>query len=442
MLAMGIRPSPAATPAGRAQPQNVLGDSVEIATKLFPLDALPAGLHLLRAPGLVASTLIAGRVLHEALTDDRPSRGVGVWDVASAITPGGDYLVMFPEGGFYAGATTKVNRMTALRSSDGGATWSDPFEAYPVDYNEHGFIPLIPRGTKRLYSFATQPVWSGYDPTVKHSVEDTPIGFRWSDDDGRTWSAVKLIRPENDPEFKGIARTRMCETEKGVWLLGAHTGDWSRKPLVTWQYILRSVDQGETWRLLPGPRPGGWQCSGFGRMDETRLLSLGGERVLALSRTPEGHLWSFRSDDGGLTWSKPAATPLVHPDAPAMLYPLSDGKTLMALHHNRASTAALPMSERAHLSAGHPGMRDRAQIWISLSTDEGRSWEPPRFAFCNALAPNEESLFKNHQCSYTDALVDRGRVHLFVPHRWRRVLQLTLAESDLRRLPTAGELGV
>lgn len=422
---------------------NRLAKSVEVKDRAWPLTNLPPPLRLLPQVGLVASEKINGSLIYESaeateLGLRKPDvHNVGLWDVAATMTPSGDFLVMFPEGGHYCFTEgTKINHMTALRSTDRGQTWGKPFTPYETDYNEHGFVPLIPKGTRRLYSFGTQPVWSTYIYTNKAIRENAQIGFRWSDDDGHTWSPVQLIQPANDPGFTAMARTRMCETESGVWLLAAHEGDASKKPLVTRQYILRSEDRGGTWELLPGPRPHGWQCPGFGRMDETRLTSVGGEEVYALSRTPEGHLWNFRSFDGGKTWTTPTATTLVHPDAPAMIYHLSDGKTLMALHHNRASAARLPMAQRADLSPDHPAMADRAQVWCSLSRDKGATWEEPRFLFCNALAPVEPSPFLNSQCSYTDVIVDRGTIHFFVPHRWRRVVHLQLDERDLALLPT------
>jgi hypothetical protein len=416
---------------------------VEIKYRRFATHELPAAVRVSEEAGIIASRLVETRVLHEAPVATKRARNLmdGIWDIAGTVTPAGDLLVMFPEGAHYASKTKKLNRMVALRSRDGGATWGPPTVPYDVDYNEHGFIPLIPRGTKRLYSFGTQAIWSRFDPHGPRG-EDAPIGFRWSDDDGHTWSPVQIIAPTNDPEFLGMSRTRMCETAMGVWLLGAHAGDWSKKPLVTWQYILRSEDRGATWELLPGPRPGGWQCPGFGRLDETRCLSLGGERVLALSRTPEGRLWQLRSDDAGRTWTDPAPTTLVHPDAPAMLYALDDGRTLMALHHNRSSADKIPMQERAHLFHEHPGMRDRAQIWVSLSRDEGRTWDPPRFLFANATRPTQNNGFFDHNCSYTDAVVTGGNIHFFVPHLWRRALHLKLRRADLEQLPTAETLGV
>jgi hypothetical protein len=36
---------------------------------------------------------------------------------------------------------------------------------------------------------------------------------------------------------------------------------------------------------------------------------------------------------------------------------------------------------------------------------------------------------------------DGGTIHLFVPHRWERVLHLTLRVSDLGKFPVKGGLG-
>jgi photosystem II stability/assembly factor-like uncharacterized protein len=128
---------------------------------------------------------------------------------------------------------------------------------------------------------------------------------------------------------------RMCETDKGTWLLGSHEAIKDPgvlgAPVVTREYILRSEDQGKTWTA---PKP----------------------------------------------------TVLVHPDAPAMLFHLADGKTLVAFHHN------------VH-GGGHFNYADRSQIWVSLSTDEGRTWSEPRFVFCNALDETLGHNFRNYQCS-------------------------------------------
>jgi hypothetical protein len=110
-----------------------------------------------------------------------------------------------------------------------------------------------------------------------------------------------------------------------------------------------------------------------------------------------------------------------------MLFHHPDGKTLVSFHHNRHSGV-------------HFKSVDRSEIWVSLSVDQGRTWSEPRFVFANALAATSNSPWHDHQCSYLDAFADGEHLHLFVPHRWKRVLHLQIAARDLNRLPTRDDL--
>ncbi len=397
--------------------------------KILPSNP-PPGLALRKQLGLLTAAAVDGQMVHRSR---KP--GADVYETRAVITPAGDFLLMFPEGKHYGHSKGgKVNEMIAYRSSDRGKTWTGPKSAFDIDYNQHGFVPLVPRGTKRIYAFGTQPIRGKWLPE-KGQHENAPIGFRWSDDDGHTWSDVRLIEPVNDPGFKGMSVMRMCETDAGTWLIGSHEGDWSVRPLATRQYILRSEDQGKTWTVLPGPRPKGWYVKGFGRMDEGRPINLGGGKVLAMFRTPEGHLWSTRSVDDGKTWTSPSSTPLVHPDAPPMLFHLGDGKTLVAFHHNRHAK-----SQYVGLSANMEGQKDRSELWASTSTDGGLTWSEPRFVLANALAPKRNVAWYDHQCSYADLVVDGDVLHLFLPHRWERVLHLHFLASELANLPAQSDL--
>lgn len=407
----------------------ILAQHVTVAGREIATAAPPRGLVTRDDLGILAHESLAGQVVHRTAGPKVP-----LFETRATVTPGGDFLLMFPEGGHYGHGAVKVNDMLAYRSSDGGKSWRGPTVAFDIDYNQHGFIPLIPKGSTRIYAFGTQPVWDLY--TRERGLnENAPIGYRYSDDDGHHWCEVRIIRPANDPGFRGMSVMRMCETDAGTWLLGSHEGDWSYKPLMTRQYVLRSEDQGKTWELLPGPRHGGWGVAGFNRMDEGRPINLGSGEVYMLLRSPEGHLWNTRSLDDGKTWDAPTPTALIHPDAPPMLTHLSDGKTLLALHHNRYSDR-----NYVGLSARPEVMKDRSEIWAALSTDGGRTWSAPRFLFANALGETLENAFRNYQCSYIDVFPVGDVLHLFVPHRWRQVLHLTLRESDLARLPAAREL--
>jgi Neuraminidase (sialidase) len=84
--------------------------------------------------------------------------------------------------------------MLAYRSKDKGKTWTGPTIAFDIDYNQHGFIPFIPSGSRRMYAFGTQPMWGLYNAVENR--ENAPIGYRYSDDDGLHWSEVKFIRPK------------------------------------------------------------------------------------------------------------------------------------------------------------------------------------------------------------------------------------------------------
>lgn len=391
---------------------------------------LPAGLVVDADLGLLRHRHLQGRVLHRAAEEVR-----GLFETRAVRTPRGDLLLMFPEGNHYASAAGKVNDLVAYRSSDDGSTWVGPRVAFEINYSQHGFVPLIPRGGTRIYAFGTQPIPSAYSrENGRH--ENTPIGFRWSDDDGLSWSDVQLIRPKNDPEFLGMSVTRMCETDSGAWIIGSHAADWSRKPLTTRQYLLRSEDRGRSWVVLPGPQPAGWFAPGFDRMDEGRPINLGGGEVYFMARTPTGRLWESRSSDDGQTWLAPAPSPLIHPDAPPMLFHLSDGKTLIAFHHNRHLA-----TQYTGLSGKMDGMRDRSEIWVALSSDGGRSWSEPQFLFANAtIADPAKSGWFNHNVSYLDAVIDAGKIHLFCPHLWNRAVYLTISEESLARLPTAEQL--
>lgn len=407
-----------------------IADSIVIADHGFASGKLPGALKVNETVGLATFSWVQGQIIHHARNRDK-----GMYECRATITPKGDYLLMFPDGSHYGHADKKANDMLAYRSSDRGKTWTGPVIAFDIDYNQHGFIPLIPKNSTRIYAFGTQPIFGRYS-RENGQQENGLIGYRYSDDDGYHWSEVRIIQPKNDSNYHGMSVMRMTETDKGTWLLGTHEGDWSYKPLVTRQYILRSDDQGKTWELLPGKRHGGWFAKCFDRMDEGRPINIGNDSVLLMTRTAEGHLWSSYSTDDGKTWTYPAPTKMVQPDAPPMIYKLSDNKTLITFIHNENHDL-----NYTGLNGGKKEiMMDRSELWFCLSTDDGKNWSEPRLVLVNALAPTYQSPFRNYQCSYIDMFVDNGELNIFIPHRWERVVYLHFKESDLNKFPTKAEL--
>ncbi len=176
-----------------------LAESVKLGAVDFATKQLPAGLVVREVLGLVTVQELDDQVVHRTKTR--------ILETRATITPNGDYLLMFPEGDHYAKSKgEKMNTMLAYRSSDRGSTWQGPSVAFDIPYSQHGFIPFIPHGSKRIYAFGTQPI-PGKWTWENGQRENSPIGYRWSDDDGHSWSDVKLIAPLNDPEFKGMKKT-------------------------------------------------------------------------------------------------------------------------------------------------------------------------------------------------------------------------------------------
>lgn len=410
------------------------------------VDSLPKGLRYASDVGVVVPEWIQVHVIQRFAQPDlantvpnrygEPMNPVMYVDCPRPfITPGGDYLLTVISGKAHYGFTDphfKANDILIYRSKDKGRTWAGPTLSTAIPYNQHAWVPLVPKGSRRIYIFCTEPAPDDFD-----TFEDAGIAFRYSDDDGYTWSAPQRIRPQNDPGYQGMWCINMTETDSGAWILAPHTGAYAPIPdhpkhhyklTGTWLYALRSEDQGKTWTLLPGKRPSGWQWKPANRMDEGRPLALGNGHVVLFARTEEGHIWQLRSTDDGKTWSEPYPTPLVHPDAPPMIEKLSDHQTIIALHPNRSA-------------GGGFNRDDRSEVWISLSHDDGINWTEPRF-FMSTATTTTRLLFGSEQycITYCDLLADNGTLNIFLPHLWRQVLQVRMREADLSKLPTKRDL--
>ena len=411
---------------------------MEIGGHAVTVEKLPRGLKNFTELGVIMPEWLNVRVIHRF-----PQPAMGTYQGKNPpvvyvdcprplIAPNGDYLLTIISGKAHylrVDPFRKVNDILIYRSKNRGKTWQGPFLSTPIAYNQHAWVPLVPRGGKRIYTFSTEPAAGDFN-----GIENAGIGYRYSDDNGHTWSHVTRINPANDPGFQGMWCIDMTETDRGTWLLAPHTGENYRPNggVTSRLFLMRSTDQGQTWNLLPHGRPDGWVTPGFDRMEEGRPMALGGGRVVLFARTPEGHIWQKRSEDDGQTWSEPKATALVHPDAPPMIEKLSNGKTLIALHHNRLPASGF---ER------RPHAEDRSELWVSLSHDDGLTWTEPRFFALTSTVTTRPIFGHVVYCmTYCDVLADSGNLHIFIPHLWRQVLEVRMKENDLMRLPTKSQL--
>ena len=181
-------------------------------------------------------------------------------------------------------------------------------------------------------------------------MTETALDCLRSSDGGKTYDRIRIEGLPKMGRRLGTFRT-LLHLEDGT-LLTACFGHWKGGNTAgcNLAYALRSEDRGDTWKLIPiGDDPN----RHFG---ETDLLALPNGRILAMMRSyvqprrREAYLHQSFSDDGGLTWMKPEATPIW--GYPPQLTLLNNGTIHCVYAHRR-----YPFGIRACLS------QDNAKSW-------------------------------------------------------------------------------
>jgi len=203
--------------------------------------------------------------------------------------------VLLPDGKtmFTAWTVNHAERIGPLaRSDDGGLTWSKPLDV-PANWHDTANTPAIhrlvdPQGKARLIVFADGLDWrrGGKPPYPMHQAV--------SEDDGKTWTAMKPNGIEGEVPPKSI-----LSFDDGRRLIL-----WSDLPGLVVQS--ESLDGGLTWsgekHILKIPDRWGQPCV---------VRSPDGKRLVMLLRenSHKNHSLFSISDDQAKTWSEPRELP-------------------------------------------------------------------------------------------------------------------------------------
>lgn len=154
------------------------------------------------------------------------------------------------------------------------------------------------------------PMHVFYADSLFQAEKTSYLFLRYSDDQGKTWSAPISINPMvKTPEMRVLVTGPGC----GIQLQnGAHAGRLLF-PVYHVTHAFReqscmtiySDDHGETWRLGGGPRYG----REIGMMSESQLVELPDGGVQVFARTKAGQIATAHSADGGVTFSGGALVP-------------------------------------------------------------------------------------------------------------------------------------
>jgi len=278
-------------------------------------------------------------------------------------------------GGQHEGATDVA--VWHSRKASGSNVWTPP--AILAD------DPTRPEANPVLFEDPQGRVWLFYATMYGEGCVTCKVKCQWSDDQGQTWSATRILRDE----LSWVTRNKPIVLDNGDWLLPIYDERvWTSR-------IMISTDQGRTWFdsediATPG-RTGNIQPT---------LAQLADGSILALMRRgrPPERIWQSRSHDRGRTWSEPVTAELPNPNAATDMVRLANGHLVLALNNSES---------------------ERTPLTLAVSTDEGETWAhvrdleatPGRFSYPAIIQARD------------------GAIHVTYSHRGTTIKHVALNEE-------------
>ncbi|HET7502295.1 MAG TPA: sialidase family protein [Kofleriaceae bacterium] len=272
-------------------------------------------------------------------------------------------------------ATSPRSAMAAIRSSDGGLSWSEPTvlraDNDPDVLNDKESITADPRDAGRVYA-----VWDRLTGLTR-PTEPVGTGPTWF---ARTTDGVwEPARPIYDPGVDAQTIGNVIAVLPDgtlICVFGLITAASSQSPTTTLA-VIRSTDKGMTWSaatlVAPMQGPGVRDPSNNefvrsgGGLPEVAIDRLTGVIYVVWEGSRAGMVadgvMMVRSLDGGVTWSEPAqinSVPEVSAFTP-MVAVADDGAVGVTYYDLRDE------------DLGDPSMF-RAAAWLAISRDQGATW--------------------------------------------------------------------
>lgn len=355
------------------------------------------------------------------------------------VTHDGNWLCVLTTG---KGKEGQVGQhVVSTISTDRGKTWSRPVDIEPADGPEASWVvPLVTPGG-RVY------VFYDYNGDRIDALRGKParadmLGwyvFRYSDDDGRSWSRERHRLPMrvtacdrgNDWNgkvqiFWGICKPQIINHDAyfAFTKLGKYILDNGEGWLYRSDNILTERDPSKLrWDLWP-EGDHGIRSPEFGSIqEEHNLVHVTGDALYCVYRTLNGFPCQTYSADGGRSWEKPepmtytpGGRPIKTPRACPKLWRTANGKYLFWFHHQGAKS-----------------FRPRNPAWIigGVEKDGRIRWSQPEVLL---YGPESKA-----DMSYPDLIEQDGRY-------WITETQKTVArvhevdKSLLEGLWTQGEI--
>lgn len=213
--------------------------------------------------------------------------------------------------------------------------------------------------------------------------------MRTSSDEGKTWGEARRL-PEG---ILGPIKDKPVQLASGELICPSSTENDG------WQiHFEQTSDLGQTWTRTEALNDG----RKLAAIQPTILFrsSIGGDKLLALGRTKQGHILRVASDDGGKSWGQISLTELPNPNSGIDALTLTDGRQLLVYNHTE---------------------RDRSPLNVAVSRD-GDHWQA-------ALALEEEP---RSEFSYPAVIQTRdGLLHCTYTWNRKRIRHVVLDPAKL-----------
>ncbi len=282
--------------------------------------------------GLLFSMLLVAHALGDSRT------GEFIFTSAPFASAHASNIVELRNGDFVAswfGGSAEGKPDVAIWASRlSGQKWSAPFEI--VRERDTACYNPVMFHTKdgRLwfyYKFGPRPSsWSA--------------GRRWSDDEGKTWSAVEHL----PAGLYGPIRTKPLILPDGTVVSGS-----SVESYLSWAvWIERSTDNGKSWKrigpiTLPMKSPGISSLStGTYGIIQPSLISFGHGKLRLYARSTRqiGKICVADSTDNGVTWTQARPIDVPNPNSGIDVVRLGDGRIVLAYNNTAGGRTPLNLA--------------------------------------------------------------------------------------------------
>ncbi|MEO6742812.1 MAG: exo-alpha-sialidase [Chthoniobacteraceae bacterium] len=216
--------------------------------------------------------------------------------------------------------------------------------------------------------------------------------LRNSTDGGRTWSDARRL-PDG---ILGPIKNKPVQLANGDILCPTSSED------AGWRvHFERSSDGGANWSKTDAVNDG----KVIGAIQPS-ILFPGGEKLLAIGRTKQAHIFRIASDDGGKSWGEMSLTALPNPNSGTDAVTLRDGRHLLVYNHTA---------------------KGRTPLNLAVSRD-GVVWEA---ALTLETVPGEYSY---------PAIIQTGDGLVHITYTWKRqrVRHVVIDPAQLKSQPMMG----